>query len=34
MQGLRPEHQIDERRARAQRLALLTGDATADTDHQ
>ena len=32
MQRLRPEHQIDERRARGDRLALLAGDAAADAD--
>ncbi len=32
MQRLRPEHQIDERRARGNPLAFLTGDAAADTD--
>ncbi len=32
MQGLRTEHQVDERRALAQGLAFLTGDTTADTD--
>ena len=32
MQGLRPEHQVDVRRARGDRLAFLAGDAAADAD--
>ena len=34
MQGLGPEHQIDEGRPLPQGLALLAGDTAADTDHQ
>ena len=32
VQRLRPEHQIDERRARGDPLALLAGDTAADAD--
>jgi hypothetical protein len=34
VQGLRSEHQVDPRRALAQRLAFLAGDAATDPDHQ
>src|SRR5215831_1842770 len=34
MQRLRTEHHVDVRRTRANRVALLTRDATADTDQE
>jgi hypothetical protein len=34
VQGLRPEHEVDERRALQDRGALLARDATADADDQ